>query len=57
MWFGPPKCNALRPQENGVVLFKLALPELAFLSAPKKWRLPEPFIAQGQAVIMSPEAR
>jgi hypothetical protein len=24
---------------------------------PMKWRLPEPFIAQGQAVTMSPEAR
>jgi hypothetical protein len=30
---------------------------LFFLSAPVKWRLSEPFIAQGQAVIMSPEVR
>jgi hypothetical protein len=28
---------------------------LSFLSAPVKWRLSEPFIAQGRAVIMSPE--
>jgi hypothetical protein len=26
-------------------------------STPVKWRLPEPFIAQGRAVAMSPEAR
>jgi hypothetical protein len=41
----------------GVVLLKSALPEPAFSSAPEKWRLPEPFITQGRAVTMSPEAR
>jgi hypothetical protein len=56
-WFGPPERNTLRPRENGVVLLKFALTEPAFLSAPEKWRLPEPFIAQGRAVTMSPEAR
>jgi hypothetical protein len=40
-----------------VVLLKPALFEPAFLSAPEKWRLPEPFIAQGRTVTMSPEAR
>jgi hypothetical protein len=30
---------------------------LPFLPAPEKWRLSEPFIAQGQAVTMSHEAR
>jgi hypothetical protein len=30
---------------------------LSFLSTPVKWRLPEPFIAQGQVVTMSPKAR
>jgi hypothetical protein len=57
MWFGPPERNTLRPQENGVVLLKPALPEPAFLFAPKKRRLPELFIAQGRAVTMSLEAR
>jgi hypothetical protein len=33
------------------------MPEHAFSSAPEKWRMPEPFIAQGHAVTMSPEAR
>jgi hypothetical protein len=30
---------------------------LSFLSAPLKWRLPEPFIAQGRAVTMNPDVR
>jgi hypothetical protein len=42
---------------TGVVLLKPALPELAYFSAPEKWRLPEPFIAEGRAVTISPEAR
>jgi hypothetical protein len=33
------------------------MPEPAFSSAPEKWRLLKPFIAQGRAVTMSPEAR
>jgi hypothetical protein len=33
-----------------------ALPEPAYLSAPVKWRLPEPFIAQGWEVTIGPEA-
>jgi hypothetical protein len=57
MWFGPPERNTLRQRENGVVLLKPALSEPAFLSAPEKWCLPEPFIAQGRAVTMSFEAR
>jgi hypothetical protein len=57
MWFEPAERNTLRPRENGVVLLKPALAEPAFLSAPEKWRLTEPFIAQGRAVTMSPEAR
>jgi hypothetical protein len=32
------------------------MPEPVLLSAPEKWRLPELFIAQSQAVTMSPEA-
>jgi hypothetical protein len=38
-----------------------ALPEPYLLPRPRpatvKWRLPEPFIAQGRAVTMSPEIR
>jgi hypothetical protein len=30
---------------------------LFFLFAPLKWRLPEPFIAQGRAVTMNPNVR
>jgi hypothetical protein len=30
---------------------------LSFSSAPVKWRLPEPFIAQGRAVTLRPGAR
>jgi hypothetical protein len=48
----PPESNTLCPRENCVVLLKPA-----YLSAPVKWRLPEPFIAQGRAVIMTLEAR
>jgi hypothetical protein len=35
----------------------LCEPESFFRSPPLKWRLPEPFIAQGRIVIMSLEAR
>jgi hypothetical protein len=35
----------------------LACVSLSLFSDPVKWRLPEPFIAQGQAVTMSPDAR
>jgi hypothetical protein len=38
-------------------LLKPTLPEPAFLSTPVKWRMPEPFIAQGWAVTLRPEAR
>jgi hypothetical protein len=57
MWFGPPKHNTLYPRENWVVLLQPVLPESTYLSAPVKWRLPEPFMAQGRAVIMGPKAR
>jgi hypothetical protein len=57
MWFGPPECNTLHPQVNRVVLLKPVLPEPTFLSAPMKWHLPEPFIAQGQAVPKGPEVQ
>jgi hypothetical protein len=57
MWFEPPKRNTLRPRENWVVLLKPVLSKPAFLSAPVEWHLPKPFIAQGWAVTMSPEAR
>jgi hypothetical protein len=42
---------------TGVVLLKPTMPEPTYLSVPEKWRLLEPFIAQGRAVTMSPEAR
>jgi hypothetical protein len=35
-------------------LFKLALPEHFLFFNPLKWRLLEPFIAQGQVVTLSP---
>jgi hypothetical protein len=38
-------------------LLKSALPESAYLSAPVKWRMPEPFIAQDQIVTLRPGAR
>jgi hypothetical protein len=39
-------------------VLKPALSEPFFFStATEKWRLPEPFIAQGRTVTMSPEAR
>jgi hypothetical protein len=58
-WFGLPERNTLRPRENWVVLCS-SLPSLSlffFSTAPEKRCLPEPFIAQGRAVTMSPEAR
>jgi hypothetical protein len=57
MWFGPPERNTLCPRENWVVLFKPDLPEPASLSAPVKWCLLEPFMAQDRVVTMGPEAR
>jgi hypothetical protein len=33
------------------------VPEPLFSLTPVKWRLPEPFIAQGQTVTMSPKTR
>jgi hypothetical protein len=48
------------PYVNGrMKLYCSSLPflSLPFLFAPEKWRLPEPFIAQGRAVTISPEAR
>jgi hypothetical protein len=61
MWFGSSERNTLHPRKNWVVLLKPALPEpylfLAYLSTPVKRRLPEPFIAQGQAVTLRPGAR
>jgi hypothetical protein len=56
-WFGPLEHNTIHPRENWVVFLKPALSEPVFSSALEKWRLPEPFIAQGRAVTMSPEAR
>jgi hypothetical protein len=35
----------------------LACVSLSLFPTPVKWCLPEPFIAQGRAVTMSPEAR
>jgi hypothetical protein len=57
MWFGLPERNTLRPRENRIVLLKPALPEHGFLSAPMKWRMPEPFIAQGRTVTLRPGVR
>jgi hypothetical protein len=48
------------PYVNGrMKLYCSSLPflSLPFLFAPEKWRLPEPFIAQGRVVTISPEAR
>jgi hypothetical protein len=58
MWFGPPEHNTLRPRENWVVLCS-SMPylSLSFYSTLWKWRLPGPFIAQGQVVTMKPRAR
>jgi hypothetical protein len=57
LWFRPSERNTLRLWENWIVLLKHAPPEPAYLSAPVKWRMLEPFIAQGWAVTMGPEAR
>jgi hypothetical protein len=44
--------------ELSYIVLKAVLPEpFLFSTAPEKWRMPEPFIAQGQTVTMSPEAR
>jgi hypothetical protein len=61
MWFGPLERNILRLRENGVILLKsdlacVSLSLFLFLT-PMKWRLPEPFIAQGRVVTMSPKDR
>jgi hypothetical protein len=56
-WFRLLKRNTLRQWKNEVVLLKSALPEPTFFVRPEKWRLPEPFIAQGRTVTISPEAR
>jgi hypothetical protein len=53
-------CRSVIPYVHGrtrVVLLKHALPEPVFLSASQKWRLLDLFIAQDQAVIMSPKVR
>jgi hypothetical protein len=50
--FRPSERNTLRPRENLVVLLKSV-----FLSALEKWRMLEPFIAQGRVITISPEAR
>jgi hypothetical protein len=50
--FRPSERNTLRPRENLVVLLKPV-----FLSALEKWCMLEPFIAQGRAITISPEAR
>jgi hypothetical protein len=39
-------------ERTGVVLLKPAMPEPAYLSPTVKMRLPEPFVAQGRAVIL-----
>jgi hypothetical protein len=62
MWFRLPKRNTLRSRENRDVLLKtgLACVSLSFFSffRPRlKWRLLEPFIAQGRTVTMSFKAR
>jgi hypothetical protein len=41
--------------ELSCIVLKLALPEPFFPLTPWKWRLPEPFIAQGRAATMSPQ--
>jgi hypothetical protein len=56
-WFRPLERNTVCPREIWVVLLKSVLPEPTFLFAPVEWRLPEPFIAQGRAVTITPEAR
>jgi hypothetical protein len=56
-WFRPAERNTLCPRENWVILHKHALPEPVYLSAPVKWRMPEPFIAQGTVVTLRPEAQ
>jgi hypothetical protein len=61
MWFRPLERNILRPRENEVVLLKPGLTRVSLslfsFFDPWKWRLPKPFIAQGQAVTTSPKAR
>jgi hypothetical protein len=41
--------------ELSCIVLKPALPEPSVFSIPWKWRLPEPFIAQGRATTMSPQ--
>jgi hypothetical protein len=61
MWFRLLERNILRPQKNEVVLLKLDLSRVSLslflFFDPWKWRLPEPFTAQGRAVTTSPKAR
>jgi hypothetical protein len=57
MWFEPSEHNTLRPRENWVVLLKSAMSEPAYLSAPVKWRLSEPFISQVRTVTLRPRTR
>jgi hypothetical protein len=61
MWFEPPERNTLRLRENGVVFFKPGIIRVSlslfFFLTHLKWRLPDPFIAQGRTVTTSPKAR
>jgi hypothetical protein len=57
-WFRPSERNTLHSQENDVILLKphLTRVSLSLFFTPRKWHLPESFIAQRRIVTMSLKA-